>query len=77
MHMTTLYKLQILIFDTRSWVSYTGTTCSIIDYIDTDNTICTEFHCHRAVLISNAVDAQLAVVVEPPAPEAAAARHSA
>ena len=38
---------------------------------------CPQAHCHRAVLLSSAPDAQLAVVVTPPAPEAAAARHSA
>ena len=38
---------------------------------------CPQAHCHWAVLISSAPDAQLAVAVEPPAPEAATARHRA
>ena len=38
---------------------------------------CPRPHSHRAVLLSSAPDPQLAEAVPPPAPEAAAARHSA
>ena len=38
---------------------------------------CPQAHGHRAVLLDSAVDAQLAVAVVPPAPEAAAGPHSA
>jgi hypothetical protein len=40
-------------------------------------TTCPQAHGHRAALISSVVDAQLSDDVGPPAPEAAATRHSA